>query len=161
MDSNIQQKYKGNVGIFLVAAKLSAMNMIALTTSRNTKGYDIIVLNPETNIGRGIQVKCTDKKDFPITNTYLKTINEELQKSITCDFVFVDISGEPRFFILSKDDVCNIIKTNTQRFLDTSKHRKPIEEMIATETRKQLHTLKLSQIEKHENNWNQILQDLR
>ena len=161
MDSNIQPKFKGNVGIFLVASKLSAMNIIALTTSRNTKGYDIVVLNPETNKGKGIQVKCTNKKDFPITNTYLKTINEELQKSITCDFVFVDISGEqPRFFILSKDDVCNIIKTNTQRWLATSKHRKPTEEIMVTETKKQLHTLRLSHIEKYENNWNQILQDI-
>jgi hypothetical protein len=65
MSQKVAKDFKGNVGIFLVAAKLSAMNIIALTTSRNTKGYDIVVLNPETNKGKGIQVKCTDKKDFP------------------------------------------------------------------------------------------------
>ena len=82
------------------------------------------------------------------------------QKCITCDFVFVDISGEPRFFILSKEDVCNLIKTNTQKWLATSRHKKTTEEMIATETNKQLHAVKLSQIEKYENNWSQILNDL-
>jgi len=136
------------------------MNMVALTTSRNTKGYDIVVLNPETNKGKGIQVKCTDKKEFPVTSTFLKTIEEELREKITCDFVFVDISGEPRFFILSKDELCSIIKTNIQRWLSMSKHRKAPEEMIATEKKRQLHAVKLSDIEKYENNWSLILQDL-
>lgn len=160
MYSKVDQKYKGNVGIFLVAAKLSAMNMIALTTSRNTKGYDIIVLNPETNQGKGIQIKCTDKKDFPVTNSFLKTIEEELQKKLMADFVFVDISGEPRFFILSKDEVKGIILKRTEEWLSKSKHRKSIEEMKQTGKRI-LHTVSLSDIEKYENNWKQILQDLQ
>jgi hypothetical protein len=58
------------------------MNLIALTTLRNTKGYDIFVLNPETNEGKGIQVKWTDKKDFPIANTYLKIVKEELHQKL-------------------------------------------------------------------------------
>jgi hypothetical protein len=160
MNPHIQPRFKGNVGVFLVAAKLSAMNMVALTTSRNTKGYDIVILNPETNKGKGIQVKCTDKKEFPVVGTFLKTIEEELREKITCDFVFVDISREPRFFILSKDELSSIIKTNTQRWLTVGKHRKPPEKMIATEKKKQLHVVKLSDIEKYENNWGLILHDL-
>ncbi len=154
----VAKDFKGNVGIFLVASRLSAMNIIALTTSRNTKGYDIVVLNPETNKGKGIQVKCTDKKDFPVVRTMLKTIHEELEKKIICDFVFVDISNEqPRFFILSKDEIIGIIETNTNEWLAKSKHKKPPEES----EREILHTIKLPSIEKYENNWSRILQDLR
>ena len=152
----VGKDFKGNVGLFLVASKLSAMNIIALTTSRNTKGYDIVVLNPETNKGKGIQVKCTDKKDFPVVNALLKTLHEELRNKIICDFVFVDISDEPRFFVLSKDEVINIIETNTKEWLTMSKHSKPPEES----NKRILHTIKLPSIEKYENNWNQILQEL-
>jgi hypothetical protein len=157
MTQKIAKEFKGNVGIFLVASKLSAMNIIALTTSRNTKGYDIVVLNPETNKGKGIQVKCTDKEDFPVVSALFRTMHEELRKTIICDFVFVDISSEQtRYFILSKDEVINIIETRTKEWYDKSKHRKPPEES----NKKILHAFKLSSIEKYENNWNQILQDL-
>jgi DNA-binding cell septation regulator SpoVG len=162
MTEKVAKEFKGNVGIFLVASKLSAMNIIALTTSRNTKGYDIVALNPETNKGKGIQVKCADvlsnkKEDFPVVSALFRTMHEELCKKIICDFVFVDISNieQPKFFILSKDEVINIIETNTKVWL-ARKHRKTPEES----NKKILHTIKRSEIEKYENNWNQILQDL-
>lgn len=157
MSQKVAKEFKSNVGIFLAASKLSAMNIIALTTSRNTKGYDIVVLNPETNKGKGIQVKCTDRKDFPVVSTLLRTMHEELRKKIICDFVFVDISDEPRFFILSKDEVINIIETRTKEWLTKPNHRKPPEES----NKPILHTFKLPSIEKYENNWNKILGDLQ
>jgi len=45
----IKKEFKGSVGLFLVCAELSKQNLIAMPTSRNTKSYDIIVLNPDTN----------------------------------------------------------------------------------------------------------------
>jgi hypothetical protein len=155
MSQKVAKEFKSNVGIFLVAAKLSAMNKIALTTSRNTAGYDIVVLNPETHKSKGIQVKCTDKKDFPVTKTLRTTMYEDLRKKIFCDFVFVDISDKPRFFILSKDDVINIIESDIKEFL--TKHGKQPEESNKLIP----HTIKLQSIEKYEDNWNQILQDLQ
>jgi hypothetical protein len=83
-------------------------------------------------------------------------MHDELRKKIICDFVFVDISDEPRFFILSKDEVINIIETNTKDWLTKRKHRKPPEESNKIIP----HTVKLPSIEKYENNWNQILQEL-
>ena len=44
-----ERQFKGNLGMFLVCAELSKHNLIAMPTSRNTKGYDIVVLNPRTN----------------------------------------------------------------------------------------------------------------
>jgi len=45
----IEKEFKGNVGLFLVCAEFSKRNLIAMPTSRNTKGYDVVVLNPKTN----------------------------------------------------------------------------------------------------------------
>jgi hypothetical protein len=160
MSQEVGKDFKGNVGIFLVASRLSAMNIIALTTSRNTKGYDIVVLNPKTNKGKGIQVKCSDvqsnkKKDFPVVGALLKTMSEDLRKKIICDFVFVDISTieKPRFFVLPKDEVIRIIETNTKKWLSNGKAHKESNKRI-------LHTIKRSEIEKYENNWGQILREL-
>jgi len=49
---SIEKQFKGSIGVYLVAAKLSQMNLIALTTARNTKGYDVVVLNSSTNKGK-------------------------------------------------------------------------------------------------------------
>jgi hypothetical protein len=86
----IEKQFKSDVGVYLVAAKLSQMNLIALTTSRNTKGYDIVVLEPSTNQGRGIQVKCSDKSEFPVMQSLLRDYQQEIPKKIVSDFVFVD-----------------------------------------------------------------------
>ncbi|MDD4877220.1 MAG: hypothetical protein PHQ86_08875, partial [Dehalococcoidales bacterium] len=101
--SDIKPQFKGNIGIFLVCAELSKLNLIAMPTSRNTKGYDILVMNPETNKSVGIQVKCTDRKDFPILSSYWKNYEEEIQRKIICDFVFVDIADlkNPGYYVLS------------------------------------------------------------
>jgi hypothetical protein len=162
MSQKVAKEFKGNVGIFLVAAKLSAMNLIALTTCRNTVGYDIVVLNPETNKSHGIQVKCADvlsnkKKDFPILSALPDNTSQELRRKVICDFVFVDISDieKPRFFILSKDEVISIIETQTKEWLAK---RKPDYEAT---NKKVLHTIKRSDMENNENKWSKILQDLQ
>lgn len=96
------------------------------------------------------------KKDFPVISALLETMSEILRKKIICDFVFVDISiiEQPRFFILSKDEAINIIETNTKKWLTNGKPHKESSKKI-------LHTIKRSEIEKYENNWDQILQSLR
>ncbi len=168
MYSSVQKEFKGNVGLYLTAAKLSAMNLIVLTTSRNRKGCDIVILNPKTNKGKGIQVKCTNKKVFPIINTHLRTLKKELHQKITCDFVFVDISTDtPRFLILTKDEVCDLIECRTkesfeirtEEWVAKGKNRKSVEELMASE-KPVLHSFKLSEIAKFENKWDKILYDL-
>jgi len=62
----IKKEFIRNVGLYLTCAELSKKELIALPTSRNTKGYDIVVLNPNTNKSLGLQVKCNLNKDFPI-----------------------------------------------------------------------------------------------
>lgn len=116
--SKTEPRFKGNVGIFLVCAELSKNNLIAMPTSRNTKGYDIVVLKPETNKSVGLQVKCTDKKDFPVMSSHWKDYKKKIE-GILCDFVFVDISdsNKPRYFVLSDVEIKNLLKSKTENYL--------------------------------------------
>jgi len=157
----IKKEFKGNVGLFLVCAELSKRNLIAMPTSRNTKGYDVIVLNPDTNKSIGIQVKCSDKKEFPIINSHWKDYEEKIDERIICPFVFVDISdiNNPRYYILMKDEVKNLIKETIERYIEEyqNKHKMTFREMLEmeerTKRRADLWVLKLSNIEKYKDNW--------
>lgn len=162
VDLEIEKQFKGNVGIFLVAAKLSQMNLIALTTSRNTRGYDIVILDPLTNRGKGIQVKCSDQGSFPLLQTRLKEYEETADKKIVSDHVFVDISNvaQPKFFVVPRKRVRSILKKSIKNWIDTAQHRKPMPELMATE-KKQNWALDLEEIERFENNWRVLLQDLQ
>jgi len=148
--------------MFLVAAKLSQMNLIALITSRNTKGYDIVVLDPLTNRGKGIQVKCTDRKEFPVMQSFLKDYEQEIQKKIMSDFVLVDISkpDKPRFFIVPLEEMKIVVKKNIEQWMYNSPHRKSIVEMKKNEEKKQQWVLDLDDIEKYENNWKSLIDSI-
>lgn len=157
-----EKQFKGNEGIFLVAAKLSKMKLIALTTSRNTKGYDIVVLNPMTNKGKGIQVKCTDRKDFPILNMHTEDYEKELRQKITCDYVLVDISNNiPRFLVIPQQDMLKILEKKVRDW--TARNHKVRHE--ETGKKKQLWTINISKMEgelnKYEDNWESILKGIR
>lgn len=159
---DIGRQFKGSVGTYLVAAKLSRMNLIALTTSRNTKGYDIVILNPPNNRGKGIQVKCSDKKEFPIMQSFLKDYEEEIQKRILCDFVFVDISDadKPRFFVVPLKNMKDIVKKNIETWMYNQRHKKTIEEMKKTEEKKQQWVLDLDEISGYEDKWKALTENL-
>ena len=146
--------------MYLVAAKLSQMNLIALTTSRNTRGYDIVVLNPSTNRGKGIQVKCSNRGEFPVMQSFLKDYLEEIQKKILSDFVFVDISNpeKPRFFVVPLEEMRKVIKTSIEEWIYHSTHRKSIEEMKRTEKKKQQWTLDLGDIIRYEGKWKPLIE---
>lgn len=162
--NTVETKFKGNVGIFLAAAKLSEFNLIALTTSRNTEGYDIVVLNPKTNRGKGIQVKCTDKKDFPICATYFKSFEEELRRKIACDYVLVDISNEPpQFFVMPRNELLNVMENIIKGY--AAKYYSQEERKGVNERKKQLWTINISKLEeelkKYKDNWDSILKEIK
>lgn len=159
---SIEKQFKGNVGVYLVAAKLSQMNFIALTTARNTKGYDVVVLNPSTNRGKGIQVKCSDQWEFPILQSFLKDYMKEIRKKILCDFVFVDISNpaQPRFFVIPRKEMKDVAKKSIEKWIHRTPKRKPVKAEKKTEKKKQLWALDLDEIVKYENNWKSLLGNL-
>jgi hypothetical protein len=161
MSRVIEKQFKGNIGVHLVAAKLFQMNLIALTTSRNTRGYDIVVFNPATNRGKGIQVKCTDKEEFPVMQSFLKDYAGEVDRKILSDFIFVDISidGSPSFFILPRDEMRLLLKKTIQKWIDGN-HRKPIEDMIRDEKKKQQWAIATEDLTKYRNNWTSLTETM-
>ena len=157
---DIKREFKGNLGMFLVCAELSKRNLIAMPTSRNTKGYDIVVLNPETNTAAAIQVKCTDRKDFPILSSHWRDYEEK----IVADFVLVDISDsdKAKYFIVSDKDLKGILRSSIKKYASDygKKHNQSWERMLdseKTERRKpNLWAIKLSDIEAYEGKWGTI-----
>ena len=61
MDNNISI---GNAGEFFVAAELERRGLTASVLMRNTKDFDILAINRETNNQYAIQVKTTTKRDW-------------------------------------------------------------------------------------------------
>jgi len=167
--TDIKPQFKGNIGMFLVCAEFSKRNLIAMPTSRNTKGYDIVVLEPETHAATGIQVKCTDKKDFPVFSSHWRDYEHIISQKIVCPFVFVDISdwATPRYFVLSdiemKELLKDIIRTYAREF--GKKQGLSWEGILEREEREnlkgQLWAVKLDKIESHESHWETITNRLK
>ena len=167
--SDTKPQFKGNVGMFLVCAELSKRNLIAMPTSRNTKGYDIVVLNPETNAAVGIQVKCTDRKEFPILSSHWRDYEEKTEEKIVSDFVFVDISDsdKPNYFIVTDKELKALLKSLIKKHVSDygEEHELSWEKMLEkekTEKRKpDLWVIKLNYIEAYENRWETITDRLQ
>lgn len=160
----IKKEFKGNIGLFLTCVEISKMNLIALPTSRNTKGLDLIVLQPDTNKSIGVQVKCSDKKEYPVFSSFWYDFKEVMQKKIISPFVFVDISviEKPKYFILSKEQIIEVLQNCIEGYIDTCVRRKK-ENVADVHNRerekikkKDPWALKHNQIEIYLNKWDSI-----
>lgn len=166
---SIKPQFKGNIGMFLVCAELSKRNLIAMPTSRNTKGYDIVILHPDTRKASPIQVKCTDKKDFPILSSHWHNHVEKINEHVISDFVFVDISelDRPRFFVVSDKDLKAILTSSIKKCINEfgERHQQSWQDMLEREHKEgrkpNLWALKLRDIEAYENRWETIIDRLQ
>jgi len=162
--SDIKREFKGNIGLFLVCVELSKLNLIAMPTTRNTKGYDIMVMNPDTNKATGIQVKCTDKKDFPVITAHWSDYESVFDERILSDFVFVDISDldRPNYFILSDKELKELLRASVKKYSEKYCARNrltwegALEKERAENRKPNLWALKLNEIEKYRNKWQTI-----
>lgn len=160
----IEKQFKSNVGLFLVCAELSKKNLIALPTSRNTEGYDIILLNPKNKKSSGIQVKCSDKKEFPVFNSYWKDYERKIEEKVICDFIFVDISdlNNVKYFILSKEEVKDVMKLIFERYTIDYLQRKnlTLNDIYKKENNRNkkldLWSVKLKDIESYKEGWEKL-----
>lgn len=147
--------------MFLVCAELSRRNLIALPTSRNTKGYDIVVMDPKNGEAMGIQVKCTDRKDFPVFTSHFRDFEQKIGDKIVAPFVFVDISdlATPRYFILSKEEMQRLLKHGVNSYMGvySRKHGQSREETLQREKKANLWAVKLRHIESFENHWEVVM----
>ncbi len=167
--SEIKREFKGNLGLFLVCVELSKLNLIAMPTTRNTKGYDIMVMNPDTNKAVGVQVKCTDKGDFPIVSSHWSDYESVFNDKILSDFVFVDIleMDKPNYFILSDNELKEVLTLSVKKYSEKycAKNQLTWEGALEKERvgnrKPNLWTLKLNQIEQYRNKWRTIIDRLQ
>ena len=156
----IKKEFKGNIGLYLVCAELSKRNLIALPTSRNTKGYDVVVLNPTTNKSIGIQVKCSDKKEFVIFGSNFKNYPIKIKEKILSPFVLVDISqwiktgSTVGYYILSESEMKKLLGKKMKRYISTHPHRKAVKKPAPW-------SLKIKDIQKYKDEWGTIIGLLR
>ena len=164
--TDIDRQFKGNLGMFLVCAELSKLNLVAMPTSRNTKGYDIVVLDPKTNAGAAIQVKCTDQpqKGFPILTSHWKDYQAKVEEKIMSDFVFVDISdpAKPTYFIVAREKLKRIVKSLIEQYTREyqQKHSLTWQQMLEKEQKEKrkpdLWVIRLGDIKAYRDNWDAI-----
>ena len=116
----LEKGIKGNIGLFLVCAELSKRNLVVLPTFRNTRGYDLIALNPNNNKSLGLQVKCSDKKEFPVFSSYWYNYKLELNRKVLAPFIFVDISDldNPTYYILTQCEIKCLMKNKIENYID-------------------------------------------
>ena len=106
----------GIAGVHLVCAELTLKNYIAILTSRNTAGIDILVSNQGGSKYKSIQVKTTRKnKDW--------FLNEKLEEKYSENFIYIfvniDKNNKAEFHIVPSKIVAETIKSGFKKWLDT------------------------------------------
>lgn len=108
----------GAAGVYFVAGELSRKGYIALTTTRNTKGIDLIVSNIEFTKTAYLQVKTNSYKyDFWIVG------KPEVRDNLF--YVFVNLLGnkeKPEYYVVPSKDVYQKFQEmqNSKKYEDLS-----------------------------------------
>ncbi len=101
-------------GVYLVAAQLSQLGLIASPTSRSAKGADILATDQECKRAYSVQVK-TNATTF---NFWL--LNKDAKEMISDTFIYVfvnlrDKNEVTEYFIVPSNIVADKMKTEKQR----------------------------------------------
>lgn len=110
----------GVAGVHLVVAELSRRGVIALPTTRNTEGIDVLASNTNTGKAVSIQVKTCQymKKNRPYW--ILGKGSEELKKAdLYYVFVYLPQGDAPRFYIVPSKTVADYVTETHRKWLRT------------------------------------------
>jgi len=163
----MEKQLLGMSGVYFVAAELSRRGYIALATTRNIKGVDLIVQNPRTGKSLGIEVKTRkyggEKNELEILYQITKASGHEilyeklLEKRLKSHYIFVYFPSEdkpPRYFVVPKDELIELVKKNIKDYLESKKHRKTREELLKTEG---IQGVRIKFLKEYEDKWEKIL----
>lgn len=96
----------GVSGVHFVAGELSRLGYVVLVTTRNTKGFDLVVSDGKKSVH--VQIKTRRTK-----NPWRLSFSDENNYGKNLFYVFVDISEEiPRFYVVESKFVSNYIKSH-------------------------------------------------
>lgn len=111
MSTAIDKHLIGLTGEYLVAGMMSLKGWVASLTLKNYPSVDIFGLNPKTNETINIQVKTT-KNHSSYQVGIRHDQRNQIRQIIRCPYVFVHIDKNDniRYFILSKEELINMIE---------------------------------------------------
>jgi len=127
---------------------MSMKGWIASLTLKNYPSVDIFGLNPETDSKVSIQVKTIrGHKSFPLS--ILKSNRDKIDTKIKGPFAFVHIDkyDNVRYFILSREELINIIITTDDNYANKPRVKPLADYPLA---------ISLKDLEKFENKWESI-----
>jgi hypothetical protein len=146
---NLNKHLIGLTGEYFVAGMMSLKGWVASLTLKNYPSVDIFGLNPETEKTVNIQVKTIrGGKNYPTGLTHA-TIDNAKDK-ITCPYVFVHINktDEVRYFIVSRKELIDIVKTSDKDYLNKPR-KKPVQQTNPV-------AIPMNYLLPFENKWNNI-----
>ncbi len=106
----------GVAGVYYVAAELSRRGLIASTTSRNTRGIDVLVSSQDASRQVGVQVK-TSQGDG---RKWLLVEHAERYFADNLFYVFVDLKdeGSRDYFVVPSRVVAEFIRDAHQQWIN-------------------------------------------
>ncbi|HYX70477.1 MAG TPA: hypothetical protein VE825_15180 [Terriglobales bacterium] len=122
---------KAMAGEFAVLSQLALHGLVANLTLGNTKGVDILVLNPKNKRMYQLEVKTRFRKDFKKSRTYggqladwLMWKKNENLRSPNLFYCFVNIDREDafRYFLVPSKTVANYVRREHRQYM---KHARP------------------------------------
>lgn len=164
--SQIDRASIGQYGVYRVAAELCGRGYIAVVTSRNAKGADILAFNPKTGNTAPIQVKTgrqgvrrnLQRCVFTVITIAPKELNALVFR---IPFVFVFVPGDqqaiPRYFIVPGAKVVDMLRADWDLDLEKkqAKHSKLFDAVAAAE-KEQRFALWVKDVEPYENKWENL-----
>lgn len=107
----------GNCGEYFVAAELERRGFTAAVPMSNTKDFDVLAINRETNRQVAIQVKTS----YKVTKTW--TLNQKADNFFGKDIYYIFISlnelNSPTFYIIESELVSKSVRESHLKWLNT------------------------------------------
>jgi len=132
--------FSGPAGEYRVASELCRRDLIATTFTRNMPGFDILVVSEKSITQAKIQVKTILNGDWSLNSKRYINFDEKafengkqivtgINNNKECDFiVFVKLGRvveEDKFYILSDEEIKNIVRKDYSSFLERINHTRP------------------------------------
>jgi len=120
----VEKQVNWNVGLYLAAAKLSEMGLVASPINGGNGGADLMVLDPESGRTTALQVKTiNDRKTF--VNVTVGRQNRLGELPLLYNFIVVKKDdGGHRFYIVPRGEMRNLIREAWRHFVERGEHRR-------------------------------------
>ena len=140
---NLNNQNKAAIGEAMVLARLLLLGYYATITNftvKNSKSFDIFCRDDNSGKMVPVQVKTSTCQSFHVGMTHapffdsngkvnISNGRKAVEEKVICPWIFVDITGTPkdpefRFFILSRQQVIDIICSSEEWYLTGFPNRK-------------------------------------